>query len=88
MLVSSSFERSFEPGPHDLVRGFGGDHTLAERDDISVVMLTPQTGGFDIPTKRATDADDAIGHDLTIVPRGDRDAYPEWLMEMEEQDRK
>ena len=48
-LVTAALERRFEPDAHQLQRGTQAHHSLAERDDVGIVMLAAKPGGLGVP---------------------------------------
>ena len=59
----------------DVERSLEGHHALAEGNDVGVVVLAAEAGGFEVPTEGATDSPDAIGDNgFTIAGAAENDA--------------
>ena len=75
ILVAAPFEGSLEPDANEFQSGFPTHHSLAERDDIRVVVLARKAGRFRIPTHSATDAFEPVGSNGFSIPRAAQN-YP------------
>jgi len=61
--MSSAGEGRIEPNTDNFERRLKTHHPLADGNNVGVIVLPAQPGGFDIPAQYATDTFDAIGGD-------------------------
>jgi len=64
-----ALERCDEPDLYDFQGEIFRNHSLAERENVAVVVLPPQPGRLQIPTKRAADASHFVGDDRFAISR-------------------
>src|SRR2546428_10783882 len=72
--MSPAFERSLEPGAHDLQSSLLCQHPLAQRNHIGIIVLPRQARCLNIPAESATHSFEAIGdHSFTIARAAEHD---------------
>jgi len=69
MLMPAALERRLQPDLHDVQCRLDIHHPLAKRNDVRVVVLPSKPRRLRIPTKSATNAFDAVGHNRFAVAR-------------------
>src|ERR1043166_139076 len=69
VLVAAALKWSVQPDAHNFERGFEANHSFAKGEDIRIVVLTTEPGGFKIPTQSAADYFDSIGNNGFAVAR-------------------
>jgi len=55
-LMSSALKRRVQPHTDNFKRGFETDHSFADGNNIGVIVLPSEPGGFHIPAQCTTDA--------------------------------
>src|ERR1700730_6637861 len=71
--MSAPRERCFQTDPHDFQRELFRNHTLTNRKNIGIVMLTRESRGLFIPAKSAAHKVHFIGDHCLAVPRPSED---------------
>lgn len=77
--MPASGEGRDEPQLYNFQRKILGNHPLAERDNVAVIVLPREPRCFQIPAKRAADAPHFIGnHRFTVSRSAEHDAALEF----------
>src|SRR5215472_10547380 len=67
--MPAAFEWRFKPDTHNIKSGLDRHHSLAQREDVRIVMLAAKPGGLGVPAQGATDAFESIGGDGFSIAR-------------------
>src|SRR6185369_17148561 len=71
--VAAPFEGGLQPEADDLQGGFQGDHALADREGVGVVVLAGEAGRLFVPAEGAADALETVGRHRLAISRAAED---------------